>query len=102
MVLCGVIWTPYDWLTSKGYICYMAAVVIVSIVRVALELKPVVETNLTRVSYHCCIRHYCHFNIALKQKQDEHFMYNGGCGVHGHMYIHVLRCLKKSWLVGYR
>ena len=34
----GMIWTSYDWL-NKFYSCYMAAVVVINEMGVALELK---------------------------------------------------------------
>ena len=56
----------------------------VLLVGMALELKLVIETNLTRVSYHCrsC---FFDFNSYLKQlyisNKTEHFNYKSGCAV---------------------
>ena len=61
MAWCGVICPPYDWL-NKGYSFYMAAVITLSVMGVALELKHVIETNLIRVSYHCIS---CYFHLTF-------------------------------------
>ena len=58
----------------------MAAIV----VGVALELKHVVVTSLTTVSF-CCVNCSFNFNSSLKQlhisNKTECFSYKSGCGV---------------------
>ena len=67
-----MIWNPYDWL-NKGYSFYKAAKVVISD-----------RHGLT---------HYFNtpFKLLYTNNKTECFSYKGGCGVHGHMCIEVLK-----------
>ena len=83
--------------TSSIAFIFMAAVVIIRVVGVVLELKFVVEINLVRLSY-CFTNHCFQFYSSLKllyiSNKMDRFSYRGGCGVRRHsMHIEAFNWL---------
>ena len=96
LIISGMIWTLYDWV-SKFYSFYMAAIVdIVGRGGLTIEVHHGNQPSRSKLAL-CTL--WIHFNRHLKQlytnNKVEYFSYKRGCSVVG---VHVSRCLKeKSW-----